>query len=73
MKSNVVLGHIWIIFHHRFNDGDISLFFFHGSPLRSTKEGKLEYVPGRDGSQLPPVYPFFKHFRNIVASRIDVV
>ena len=35
----------------------ITLVFFPEPPLRSTKEGKLEYVPGRDGSQLPPVYP----------------
>ena len=45
------------VIYHRLNDGDITLVFFPGSPLRSTKEGKFGYVPGRDGSQLPPVYP----------------
>ena len=62
------------IIHHPLNNGDITLVFFPGSPLRSTKEGKLGYVHGRDGSQLPQSIPAFsKHFRKPVASRIDVV
>ena len=50
-------------------DGDITLVFVPGSSLRSTEEGKLVYVPGKDGSQLPPVYPSIPE---IVVSRIDV-
>ena len=43
-----------------------TVVFVPGSLLRSTKAGKLGYVSGRDGSQLPPVYPgrHSKHFRN---------
>ena len=45
-----------LIIHH-LNDGYITVVFVPGSPLGSTKEGKLGYVPGRDGSQLPTVNP----------------
>ena len=54
------------VYYHRLSDDYITAVFVLGSLLRSTKEGKLGYVPGRDRSQLHPVYPgsHSKHFRN---------
>ena len=64
------------VIYHLLNDGDISLIFFPGLPLRSTKEGKPGYVPGRaetDASSLQSIPAFSKQFMYLVASRKDFV
>ena len=56
---------------HRLNDEYIVLVSVPGSLLRSTKEGKLGYFLGNDGSQL--AQESFEIPRGIVASHIDVM
>ena len=63
---------ICVFFIHRPKDEYMILVSVSGSVLRSTKEGKLAYILGRDGNQLTPRV-IRNSSRKLVASRIDVV